>query len=168
MPSIDAFVHWLEGTPLAVGIAESDWAFPTIESVHVIALALVIGTVCVVDLRLLGWASAMRPYRQLAREVLPWTWGAFCIAVISGSLMFITQAAEYYQNTAFRIKMLLLLLAGINMLIFEAITARGAAQWDKGRAIPWPGRLAAAVSLTLWVTIVFFGRRIGFTLMMPE
>jgi Family of unknown function (DUF6644) len=166
LESIAALMHALEDSPLAVSITESDWAFPAIESIHVIALALVIGTVCVVDLRLLGWASAKRSYRQLAREVLPWTWGAFCLSVISGGLMFITQAAEYYENNAFRIKMLLLLLAGINMLVFELLTARGAATWDQGR-VPWRGKLAAALSLTLWVSIVFFGRRIGFT-MIPE
>jgi hypothetical protein len=157
-------LQWLENTQLAMAIAASNWAFPIIEAVHVIALTLVIGTVCIVDLRLLGWASAKRPYRQLAREVLPWTWGAFCLAAISGSLMFITQAAEYYENAAFRIKMVLLLLAGLNMLIFELFTARGAMRWDKDTAAAWPGRLAAGFSLALWICIVFFGRRIGFTM----
>jgi len=160
-------MHWLEESPLAVSITESDWAFPAIETIHVIALALVIGTVCVVDLRLLGWASVKLSYRQLAHEVLPWTWAAFCLSVVSGCLMFITQAVEYYENNAFRIKMLLLLLAGINMLIFEFVTARGAAAWDRGQPVPWRGKAAAALSLTLWVSIVFFGRRIGFT-MIPE
>ena len=164
MDWIGSFLHWLENTTLAVSIAQSDWAFAIIESIHVIALALVIGTVCVVDLRLLGWASAKQPYRDVAREVLPWTWAAFGVSVISGSLMFITQATEYYTNAAFRTKVVLLLLAGGNMLIFELTTARGAATWDRRLPVPWPGRLAAVLSLTLWVSIVFFGRRIGFTM----
>jgi hypothetical protein len=164
LESIAPLLQWLEHTPLAVAIAESNWAFPAIETLHVIALALVIGTVCVVDLRLLGWASARRPYRELAREVLPWTWAAFCLSVMTGSLMFITQAAEYYGNTAFRIKLFLLLLVGINMLIFEVMTARGAARWEHDLRAPWPGRVAAALSLMLWISIVFFGRRIGFTM----
>ena len=129
MDLIGSFLHWLENTTLAVSIAQSDWAFAIIESIHVIALALVIGTVCVVDFRLLGWASVKQPYREVAREVLPWTWAAFGVSVISGSLMFITQATEYYTNAAFRIKVVLLLLAGGNMLIFELTTARGAATW---------------------------------------
>lgn len=154
----------LENTPLATQIAGSDWAFPIIESVHVISLALVLGTVCIVDLRLLGWASAQRPYGDVARETLPYTWFAFGAAAVSGTLMFITKAAEYYENTAFRAKAILLLLAGLNMLTFQLATARDAAEWDRTRSIPWPGRLAAALSLLFWISIVFFGRRVGFTM----
>jgi hypothetical protein len=159
---VTSLLQTLENTPLAMFIAQSDWAFPIIETIHVIALTLVIGTVCVVDLRILGWASAKRPYLSLAHETLPWTWCAFCLTVITGSLMFVSQATEYYGNIAFRIKLFLLLLAGINMLIFELAIARGAAQWD--RDAPWPGKIAAALSLTLWIFVVFFGRRIGFTM----
>jgi hypothetical protein len=164
LESIGPLLHWLEDTPLAQSIAESNWIFPIIETIHVIALALLLGTVCVVDLRLLGWASAQRPYRQIAREVLPWTWAAFGISVMSGGLMFITKAPEYYANTAFRIKALCLLLAGINMLVFELATARDAAKWIGGLPAPWPGRLGAAFSLLLWIAVVFFGRRVGFTM----
>jgi len=161
---IGELLSWIENTPLAVAIAGSDWAFPIIETVHVIALALLLGTVCVADLRLLGWASTERPYREVARESLPWAWIAFAAAAISGTLMFITKAAEYYENAAFRTKAVLLLLAGLNMLIFELATARDAANWDRARSIPWAGRVAAALSLLLWISIVFCGRRIGFTM----
>ena len=165
LEATNPILHWLENTPFATSVAASDWAFPLAEAVHVISLTLVLGTVCIVDLRLLGWASVRRPYAELAHEVLPWTWGAFCLAVLSGSMMFISQASEYYENTAFRIKMMLVLLAGINMLIFELITARGAARWNANKAIPWPGRFAGAISLVLWICVVFFGRRIGFTML---
>jgi hypothetical protein len=168
LQSIGSILSWLEGLRLANFIAETDWAFAAVESVHVIALASLLGTIAVVDLRLLGLAWAGRPYTEVAREVLPWTWGAFIFAVMTGSLMFITQAAAYYANVAFRIKMLLLLLAGINMLIFQLITARGVARWDQGTPIPLSGKIAGMLSLTFWIAIVFFGRRIGFTMMMPE
>ena len=167
MDNVGRFMSWLESLPLAVFINESEWAFAAIESVHVIALALVLGTIAVVDLRLLGLAWANRPYTEVSREVLPWTWGAFVFSVATGSLMFITQAPAYYVNVAFRLKMLLLLLAGMNMLIFELITARAAAQWDRGTPIPPAGKIAATLSLAFWIAIIFFGRRIGFT-MMPE
>jgi hypothetical protein len=165
LAAIDELLEGLQATPLATAIAESDWAFPAIETVHVIAIALVIGTVCIVDLRLLGFASARRPYRQLAGEVLPWTWGAFALALTSGSLMFASKAVDYFANSAFRIKLVLLLLAGLNMLIFETSTGRVAARWERERRAPWPGRVAAMLSLSLWIAIVFFGRRVGFTMM---
>jgi len=156
-------LDWLEHTPLAVAIAQSTWAFPAIETVHVIALTLTIGTVLILDLRLLGLASLQHPYVAIRRDVQPWTWAAFGFAVVSGSLMFISQASEYFANTAFRIKLVLLALAGLNMLSFELIIRRRAAACEKGSA-PWPGRIAALLSLVFWIAIVFFGRRIGFTM----
>jgi hypothetical protein len=156
----------LEHSALAVSIAESNWVFPAIETTHVIAVALMIGTVLIMDLRLLGLASANPRYTALKRDVLPWTWWAFCGAVVSGGLMFITQATEYVDNDAFRTKVFLLALAGINMMVFELMIARGAARWDHGLTVPWPGKIAALLSLALWISIVFFGRRVGFTMML--
>jgi len=163
---IIALLQELEHTPLAVTIAQSAWAFPIIETVHVIALTLTIGTVLILDLRLLGLASLRQPYAAVRREVQPWTWAAFGVAAVSGSLMFISQASEYFENTAFRIKLGLLALAGLNMLTFELIIRRRAAAFEKG-STRWPGRIAALLSLAFWISIVFFGRRIGFT-MSPE
>jgi hypothetical protein len=161
--SVSALPGWLEATELAQFIRESEWAFPAVESIHVIALALVIGTISIVDLRLLGLASTNRAYSELARHVLPWTWGAFALAAISGTLMFISQPQTYLENWAFRIKFVLIFLAGINMLIFQLVTSRGASKWDLDAAAPLPGKVAATLSLAFWVTVVFFGRRIGFT-----
>jgi uncharacterized membrane protein len=163
--SVNALLSWLGNTPLAVFIAESDWAFPAIESVHVIALALVIGTIAIVDLRLLGVASAHRAYTQLSKEVLPWTWAAFAIAAVTGTLMFTSHPVGYYENVAFRIKILLLLLAGVNMMVFQLVTSRDISQWDRSAATPLAGKIAATLSLAFWIAVVFFGRRIGFTMM---
>jgi Family of unknown function (DUF6644) len=159
-------LHSLERTSLAEFIAESAWAFPAIETVHVLALALTIGTVLIIDLRLLGLASTRQPYHALRREVLPWTWASFAVTVASGFLMFITQAAKYYGNAAFRLKFLLLLLVGLNMLVFELIISRHAAEWDRGMPVPWPGKIAALFSIGLWISIVFFGRWVGFTMVL--
>ena len=159
-----AFLSWLDATPVAAFIRESEWAFPTIESVHVIALALVVGSIAIVDLRLLGLASTGRPYTQLSGEVLPLTWSAFALAAASGLLMFISQPLAYYANVAFRIKILLLLLAGFNMLAFQLITHRAVGRWDRHAAAPLAGKIAGVMSLTLWIAVVFFGRRIGFTM----
>lgn len=166
MEHIDALLQSLEGSSPAVYIAESAWAFPTIETIHVLAVALTIGTVLVMDLRLLGLASVKQPYVALRRDVLPWAWLAFGAAAVSGFAMFISQATEYFANEAFRVKLILLLLAGINMLVFELIVARGAAHWDADVPVPRPGKVAALLSLALWISIVFFGRRVGFTMLL--
>lgn len=119
MQSVTELLSWLEATRLAEFVRESEWAFPAVESVHVIALALVIGTISIVDLRLLGLASTNRVYSELARQVLPWTWGAFGLAAISGTLMFISQPWTYLDNAAFRIKFALIFLAGVNCWFFN-------------------------------------------------
>jgi hypothetical protein len=84
---------------------------------------------------------------------------------MAGSLLFISQATAYFASTMFRIKMLIIVLAGINMLIFELITARGAQKWDLAPVPPPPARLAGGISLACWVLVVVFGRWTGFTVM---
>ena len=165
MQSLTDLMEWLEASSLAVYIHRTAWAFTTIELIHVFAISLVIGTISIVDVRLLGLASTKRPFTELSRQVLPYTWAAFVVAVMAGSLLFISQATAYFASTMFRIKMLIIVLAGINMLIFELITARGAQKWDLAPTPPPPARLAGGISLACWVMVVVFGRWTGFTVM---
>ena len=168
METVTGLLSWLESTPLALLIAQSTIAFPAIEIVHVMAITLVFGTIAIIDLRLLGVGSNNRAVTELCRDVLPWTWAAFGIAAISGSLLFISQATQYVENSAFRMKMLLMLLAGINMAAFEFITFRGVAKWDRDVPVAPAGKLAGAVSLACWLGVVGFARWVGFTVGVPE
>ena len=154
------FLQWLQATPPAVMIAE-EW-FPLVESLHVITMAMVAGTLFIVDTRLVGLTSRKLGFRYVSEHLLPWTWGAFACSVVTGTLMFASNATGYYANAAFRAKMLLMLLAGLNMLYFQTVTFRGVAAWDLGRP-PAAARFAGALSLGLWCGIVGFGRWIGFT-----
>ncbi len=138
-------------------------AMPIVESLHVLAAATVFGTVFIVDLRLLGWLDTRRPVTRVAHEMLRITWVAFCVAVVAGLLMFAANAQTYYGNTAFRLKMLALLGAGVNMAIFHGITYRGVSRWDSGGPAPLAARLAGAASIVLWVTAICLARWIGFT-----
>jgi hypothetical protein len=158
------FCGWLEGTALATWIAESWWAFPTIESLHVVAITLVVGSIAVADLRLLGLAWKSRPVTDVLHDVLPMTWVAYAVALLCGALLFISQATKYIDNSAFQIKMLLMLLAGANMLAFELITFRSVSKWDREVPVPLAGQLAGAVSLACWLGILVLGRQIGWTM----
>jgi uncharacterized membrane protein len=153
---------WLENSSPAVAIAESEWLFPTIETVHVLALTMVFGSIAMLDLRLLGLANRSRGVRQLSEEILPWTWTAFVIAAISGVLMFISAATKYFDNIPFRIKILLLALAGLNMAVFQTTGYRSVAAWNDDVKTPRPARIAAGFSIALWIGVVFAGRWIGF------
>jgi hypothetical protein len=124
---------------------------------------MVFGTIAIVDLRLLGMASIRRPVSRITSDLMKWTWAAFALTVLTGALMFTTNAAVYYHNFYFRAKMLSIALAGINMLIFELTTGRTVHRWDKETAAPRAGKVAAALSLLLWVSVIFWGRWIGFS-----
>ena len=158
---IKSLLEAIQATPWAVKIAESGFLFPTIETVHVLALTLVIGSISMVDLRLLG-RSSHRGVKELSEEVLPWTWIAFVVAVISGALMFSSAAVKYAYMPQFQVKLLLILLAGINMLAFHFLTYRSVASWNHDSITPPSARLAGTLSLVFWIGVVTLGRWVGF------
>lgn len=154
-----SFLEWLQNTPPAIAVGEV-W-FPYVESAHVVFLAIVAGTIFTVDARLVGFASRHLRVTYLSERLLPWTWGAFAGAVVTGGLMFIANATTYAANTPFLIKMGLLVLAGLNMLYFQFVTYRSVQQWDSGRPVP-AARAAGLASLLLWGCVIGFGRWVGF------
>jgi uncharacterized protein DUF6644 len=151
----------LEHMPFAVAIAKSNWLFPLIETLHVLAFTIVVGSVAMLDLRLLGLGSMRRPLSELMRSVLPWIWSAFVVAAICGVLLFSSKASTYYVNVPLRIKLTCLILAAANMLIFHR-GARGIPAWECG-PLPLRARVAGGISLALWIAIIASGRWIGFT-----
>jgi uncharacterized membrane protein len=157
------FLASLEASGLATRIRNSLYLFPLIESSHVIGLTMVFGTIAIIDLRLLGIASTRRPFTRVASDTLKWTWAAFALTVATGLLMFMTNAGVYYHNFYFRAKMAMLVLAGINTVIFELTAVRSVHRWDKNASAPLAGRTLAAVSLLIWISVIFLGRWIGFT-----
>jgi uncharacterized membrane protein len=154
------FFAWLEATPLATTIAQSAWMFPTLEALHVLGLAFVVGSIAAFDLRTLGLAWPARRLETLARDILPWTWTGFAIAVVTGILLFCNAATDYVQNPAFLAKMALMVLAGLNVLLFHFHPHQRdfASDGEITRVL----RGSAAASLILWTSIVVLGRWIGF------
>ena len=127
------------------------------------SLITVFGTIFIVDLRLLGFSNVQRPFLRLHNELLRYTWIAFGIAVVTGVLLLMVNAVTYYRNTAFWLKMAAIVLAGVNMLVFEYRHDQIGASWDKGVLPPPAARLAGALSIVLWIAVIVFGRWIGFT-----
>jgi hypothetical protein len=159
-----AIPAWLEASTVATAIRNSLYLFALIESFHVVGVAVVVGTVLVIDLRLLGLASIQRPFSIIAADVFRWTWLAFALAATTGALMFITNATSYFVNGYFRMKMAMLLLAGLNMAAFELTARRSLPAWDRDLSAPPSGRRVALLSVAIWVVVVFLGRWVGFTL----
>jgi len=157
------FLQSLYDSTAGSSIRESGVLFPSIESIHVLMATTVVGTIAIVDLRLIGYASHRKGARQLILDLLPFTWGAFALAAVTGSLLFISNAPNYAANVPFVSKMAALIFAGINMAIFHLTAYRRIGQWDDTLPPPRGVRIAGATSLAVWIVIVFLGRWIGFT-----
>jgi hypothetical protein len=162
---LNEWLEWLYATGWATAIRENDYAFPWIECVHVLAITLVIGSISVVDLRLLGVASRDRPVRRVLGDVLPITWAAFGLAATSGFFLFASNAPAYARNPFLQAKLGLLLVAGVNMAFFHLWARQSVARWDASPQPPARAKLAGAVSLLCWMAVVVAGRWIGFTML---
>ncbi|MBS1240031.1 MAG: hypothetical protein H6R45_737 [Proteobacteria bacterium] len=155
----------IENSAFSSAIASSEWMFPTIETVHVFAIVTVIGTIAIMDMRLLGLASRNRTVKAMEHDTIPVTWIAFGLAVITGALLFVSKATSYMANPYFLWKMGLMLLAGVNMAVFHRILSKNIAEWDApGAAAPMAAKVSGLLSLLLWMVIPFCGRAVGFTL----
>jgi len=160
--SVESVLTSIQSSAVAEWMRDTNPAMQIVESMHVLAAVLVLGTVLIADLRLLGLADSRRAFSRVGTETLRLTWVAFGLAVVTGSLMFTTSAHTYFANTAFQLKALALLAAGLNMALFQLLTARGIAAWDVGK-LPRAARVAGLLSLLLWAAVVLLGRWIGFT-----
>jgi hypothetical protein len=156
------FFGWLADSSWSVGLHESQYAYSIVESVHVWAMAVFFGSVVMFDLRLLGWIMRDVPVSEVIRRLQPWTIAGFILMVISGTLLFYAIPLRSYQNLFFRGKMILLLLAGLNVLIFHSRVFPSVAKWDADARPPRLARLAGAFSLVLWIGIVVSGRMIAY------
>lgn len=152
----------LETSPFGAAIRESLWLFPAIETLHLLAMAVLVVTIAAFDLRLLGLALRSVPVQNLAARVFPWAWAAFAIQVVTGFLLFSSEATKMAVNPAFRLKMLLIVLACLHALAFRLIASRRMPAWDASTPTPTLAKISGLVSLALWISVVAAGRWIGF------
>ena len=160
--SLLAFFQRMGDSSWSTGLHESRYAYDLIESVHVWALCLFFGLAVMFDFRLLNWTMRSVPVSEVARRLLPWTVVGFVVMVISGTLLFSAIPLRSYQNIFFRTKMIMLLLAGLNVWIFHSGVYRRVASWDVNTVPPRAARVAGTLSLVLWVCIVLSGRMIAY------
>jgi hypothetical protein len=157
---------FLQELPLSAAVRGdepgTEWLFPIVETCHVLSLTVVFGSIAMVDLRLLGLTSRDSSIARLTQETLPWTWTAWGLAAITGSMLFMSKAVTYAGNFDFRMKFIFMALAAVNMLVFHFGAYRRVADWDMGMPPP-AARLAGGLSLSFWLAVIFFGRWIGFT-----
>ena len=160
--SLLGFCQWLGSTEGSIALHESIWAYPIVESLHVLTLCVFLGLTVMLDLRLLGVTMVRAPASEVAGRLLPWTIAGFAVMVTTGALLFYAIPVKTYLNIFFRIKVALLVLAGVNAAVFQLTIWRSMDQWDVDPVPPLRARLAAGVSLVLWAGVVVAGRMIAY------
>jgi hypothetical protein len=161
MPSIIPALEWLEGLAWTTAIRESPWGYPIIETAHVASIVAFAGLVIMMDLRLVGLAFMHAPPAQIQRRLFPWQMAGLVPSTATGLLLCFVDPLRYYGNVFFRIKLVLLALAGLNALAFHLQTYRTAGQWDEDPQFTATARLSAGVSLLLWAAVIVSGRLVA-------
>jgi hypothetical protein len=162
MPSIVPALEWLEGLAWTTAIRESTWGYPVIETAHVASVVVFAGLVIMMDLRLVGVAFTHAPPMQIQRRLFPWQMVGLVPSTATGLLLCFIDPLRYYGNVFFRVKLVLLVLAGLNAMTFHLGTYRVVGQWDEAPRLPARARLAGALSLLLWFAVIVSGRLIAY------
>jgi hypothetical protein len=157
------FCKWLANTPGSIALHESLWVYPIVESVHVLVLCLFLGLTVMLDLRLLGVTFRGARVSEVAERLMPWMMAGFVLMVASGSLLFYAIPVRTFQNIFFRVKLAMLIAAGLNVWVFNSTIHRTVAVWDLDAVPPKRARVAAGLSLALWASIVVAGRMIAYS-----
>jgi hypothetical protein len=152
---------WIEQSALATAMRHELWLYPSIEILHIFGFVTLVGSIAMLDLRLLG-LSRQIPVRALAGHLLPWTFGALIIIVPTGLMMFVAHASDFISNTAFVLKLSLIFGAGLNAAVFHMGPYRTVGQWDTAIATPAAAKFHAMVSLLIWMGVISCGRLLAY------
>ena len=156
------FFEWLQNTYWSIAIRESLMLYPLILTTHVLALCVSVGLIAIVDLRLIGLRFSNVLISEVTGKLIPWALFGFTLMVTSGLLLFYATPLKAAQNLFFQIKMVALLLAGLNAFFFHAAIYKKATTWDALQIVPFRARLAGCLSLTLWTVVLVSGRMQAF------
>ena len=152
------FVQWLNETRFSMALREGDWSFAAIETVHILGLGFSVGTIVWVDLRLIGLAMRRERVTDVISGLEPWAMGGFVVMFLSGIMLLLAEPLKAYSRLAFRLKVVMLILAAMNVLVFHRGVYRTIAQWDEAEVLPWQAKVSGYLSLILWLGIIIAGR----------
>ena len=156
--------EWLDvNLPGAVFLRESVYGFAALLAAHVVTMCLFLGLIIVMDLRLVGIGNRRIPFSELQRTLFPWQMLGMALVSITGLLLFYAQPLHYYGKAFFWLKMALMIVAGINALVFHLTTYRSVAVWDTKPFLPFAAKVAGVVSLVTWAGVVITGRLVAYS-----
>lgn len=156
--------EWLEATPLGVLVRESPWGFPILVALHIMGIMLSVGTLVWFDLRLLGVSMTGVRASLMYRRLMPWMFTGFAMMFITGFMLLAGFATAAYDNVYFRVKVLAMVLAAVNALLYHRFTERRIIQWDESPGPPTGARVAGLISISVWMTVIVAGRMMSYTM----
>ena len=160
--ALDKFCSWLEQTPLSQAIQGASWVVPSVQTVHILAIAAVMSSVLMIDLRLAGVVWRDQPVSRVYGRFRPMVWWALPVLLATGSVMIIGEPARSLANSVFQLKMALLVAAIIVTLSHQVPLGRNPAFWELSAGRRGAAQVVATLSLALWAGIVFAGRWIAY------
>jgi hypothetical protein len=166
---LDSFLEWLANTHFSTTMRESTWAEPIVETIHVLTLTMFLGFSMLLDLRLVGLCLMRKRVSEVLAQFNPWLFGAFGVMVVTGTLLFSGDPVSFYNTKPpfFKAKMIMLVLAGLNVMIFNFGIGRKVTEWDLVPRPPLAAKVAGMISIVLWILIVAAGRAIAYALPPP-
>src|SRR5262245_26512215 len=162
--SVVEWCHWLQQTTFATTITESIWLFPLIEGSHILALPISVGMILIFDLRLLGLAFRGGTASKIMPELLRWSKIGFGVMILTGIILFLTQAEKAYSNAFFRTKLILLLVLALNAAFYQLRFFPNMAQWEAEDRTPAGAKICAGLSLIVWIAVIVCGRTMAYEL----
>ena len=155
------FLDWLENTSWAGGIRQSIWLYPALEIVHITGIVIVVGAAFMFDLRLLGFSKNLQ-LSGLSRHLLRWSARGLLLVIPSGILLFITNAKALDADPTFWFKMILLVIAALNVLVFHEFIFKRHVNLKIQGELPFAARISAFVSIVVWIAIIACGRLLAY------
>jgi hypothetical protein len=162
MSALQDLAQRIQDTPIGTAIAESRYAFPIIEGIHLIVLSVSVGLIFLTDLRLLGLIMRRVPVADVLRHLRPYVLGGFAIVFVTGGLLVWAEAVAVVDSPATPFKFAFMALAGLNAAYFEFVTARKSTTGDNLALLPRAARIAGLTSIGLWLLVIVFGRLIAY------
>ena len=161
---IPEFNQWLQDTSVSTAIRESTYLFPFIEGTHLLGCGVSAGTIAISDLRLLGWNMQKHPASRVMGALLPFTIAGFIIMMITGGLLYWAEPIKAWSSLWFKLKLVFMVLAGLNALIFHTTIYRSMNKWDIDLNPPTGAKLAGILSLVLWALVIWSGRTTAYNI----
>jgi hypothetical protein len=164
MMSLLQVCEWIQNTPSSVWIRESALAFPVIEGSHLLAIGVSAGLIAISDLRMMGLAFRKVRVSEVFSGVAPWMAAGFAFMFLTGGLLFWSEPVRSFNSSFFRYKLLFLLIAGLNALIYHLTIERSQPAWDSNPSPPRATKFAGAFSLVVWAVIIVAGRTMAYNM----